>query len=114
MCRLQLFSFLICMLLLLVCCQTSLQNVQREQEGRVAVMHEKEKGILAECELKRLNGELKTYVASTECSNPVIIQAHQEAGDPAMNLIYLVTAYRLAIAERIDKHALSEAEANLM
>jgi len=112
--RLQLFSFLICMLLLLVCCQTSLQNVQREQEGRVAVMHEKEKGILTECELKRLNGELKTYVASTECSNPVIIQAHQEAGDPAMNLIYLVTAYRLAIAERIDKHALSEAEANLM
>jgi hypothetical protein len=77
-------------------------------------MHEKEKGILAECELKRLNGELKTYIASTECSNPVIIQAHQEAGDPAMNLIYLVTAYRLAIAERIDKHALSEAEANLM
>jgi hypothetical protein len=102
------------MLVLLVCCQNSLQNVQREQEAKVAVMQEKEKSILAECELKRLSGELKTYVASTECSNPVIIQAHQEAGDPAMNLIHLITAYRLAIAERIDKHVLSEAEANLM
>jgi hypothetical protein len=44
----------------------------------------------------------------------VIIQAHKEAGDPAMNLIYLITAYRLAMAERIDKRVLSEAEANLM
>jgi hypothetical protein len=98
----------------LVCCQNSLQNVQRERDAKVAVMQEKEKSILAECELKRLNGELKTYVASTECSNPVIIQAHKEAGDPAMNLIYLITAYRLAMAERIDKRVLSEAEANLM
>jgi hypothetical protein len=114
MSRLQLVSFSICMLVLLVCCQTSQQNLQMEQDAKVAVMQEKERGILAECELKRLNGELKTYVASTECSNPVIIRAHQDAGDPAMNLIYLITAYRLAIAERIDKHTLSEAEANLM
>jgi hypothetical protein len=98
----------------LVSCQNSLQNIQRERDAKVAVMQEKEKSILAECELKRLNGELKTYVASTECSNPVIIQAHKEAGDPAMNLIYLITAYRLAMAERIDKRVLSEAEANLM
>jgi len=98
----------------LVCCENSLQNIQRERDAKVAVMQEKEKSILAECELKRLHGELKTYVASTECSNPVIIQAHKEAGDPAMNLVYLITAYRLAIAERIDKRILSEAEANLM
>jgi hypothetical protein len=57
-------------------------------------VQEKEKNILAECELKRLSGELKTYVASTGCSNRVIIQADQEAGDPAMNFIYLITAYR--------------------
>ena len=95
-------------------CQNSLQSIQKEQETRLAVMQEKEKSILAECELKRLGGELKTYAESTQCSNPVIIQAHQEAGDPAMNLVYLLTAYRLAIAERIDKGALSEAEGNLM
>ena len=77
-------------------------------------MQEKERSILAECELKRLRGELKTYAQSAQCSNPVIIQAHQDAGDPAMNLVYLFTAYRLAIADRIDRGALSQAEGNLM
>jgi len=77
-------------------------------------MHEKEKGILAECELKRISGEIKTYTESTECSNPVIVRAHAEAGDPAMNLVYLVTAYRLAISQRMDKGVLTRAEGNLM
>jgi hypothetical protein len=99
---------------LLFCCQNRLQNVQREQEAKIAVMYEKEKSILAECELRRLGGELKTYAESTQCSNPMIIKAHQDAGDPAVNLVYLLTAYRLAIAERIDKAVLNEAEGNLM
>jgi hypothetical protein len=114
MSRIELLLLVIVMPTFLVCCQNSLQDIQRERDAKVEVMQEKEKGILAECELKRLSGELKTYVASTECSNPVIIQVHKEAGDPAMNLISLITAYRLAIAERIDKRVLGEAEANLM
>ncbi len=95
-------------------CQNSQRYVQQERETKLALMHEKEKGILAECELKRISGELKTYTESTECSNPVIVKAHEEAGDPAMNLVYLVTAYRLAISQRMDKGALSRAEGNLM
>lgn len=112
--RIGLFTSLVFTSTFLLCCQNSLQSIQKEQETKLAVMHEKEKSILAECELKRLGGELKTYTESTQCSNPVITQAHQEAGDPAMNLVYLLTAYRLAIAERIDKGVLSEAEGNLM
>ena len=91
-----------------------MQSVERDQEAKLTVMQEKEKSIVAECELKRVRGELKTYTESAQCSNPVIIQAHQEAGDPAMNLVYLFTAYRLAIADRIDRGALSQAEGNLM
>ncbi|HME42187.1 MAG TPA: hypothetical protein VKF36_03790 [Syntrophorhabdales bacterium] len=91
-----------------------MQSAERNQEAKLAVMQEKEKSIVAECELKRVRGELKTYAESAQCSNPVIIQAHQEAGDPAMNLVYLFTAYRLAIADRIDRGALSQAEGNLM
>ncbi len=102
------------MSVILPCCQNALKNVEREQQAKAAVMQEKEQAILAECELKRLHGVLKTYAASTQCSNPVIIQAHQEAGDPAMDLVYLLTAYRLAVAERIDKGRLREAEGNLM
>ena len=112
--RLHLFALVVYMSASLVCCQNSLQNIQKEQEAKLAVMREKETSILAECELKRIGGELKTYAESTQCSNPMIVAAHQEAGDPAMNLVYLLTAYRLAVAERIDKGALREAEANLM
>ncbi len=97
----------------LVCCQNSMQTIEK-QEAKVALMHEKEKSILAECEMKRIRGEIKTYVQSTQCSNPVIIRAHEDAGDPAMNLVYLITAYRLAVAERIDKGVLSRTEGNLM
>lgn len=112
--RIELVTSVVFISTFLFCCQNSLQSIQKEQEAKLAVMHEKEKSILAECELKRLGGEFKTYTESTQCSNPVIIQAHQETGDPAMNLVYLLTAYRLAIAQRIDKGALSEAEGNLM
>jgi hypothetical protein len=112
--RLGLCTLVVLISTLLFCCQNSMQNVQRDQEAKLAVMQEKEKSIVAECELKRLRGELKTYAESAHCSNPVIIQAHQEAGDPAMNLVYLFTAYRMAIADRIDRNALSQAQGNLM
>ena len=97
--RLELFTLVVLISTFLLCCQSSLQSLREEQETKLAVMREKERSILAECELKRLRGELKTYAESTQCSNSVIIQIHQEAGDPAMNLVYLLTAYRLAIAE---------------
>jgi len=100
--------------LLIPCCQSSLQNVQKEREAKLALMHETEKSTLAECELKRINGTLKTYTESAQCSNPVIIKAHEQAGDPGMNFVYLLTAYRLAVAERLDKGILGQTEANLM
>ncbi len=112
--HLRLSALVMLALCLLVSCQGSLQNVQRDQEAKVALMHERERSILAECELKRVRGELKTYAASTECSNAVIIKAHQDAGDPAMNFVYLLTAYRLAVAERMDKGVLNHTQGNLM
>ncbi len=107
MCRVGVCAAIV--LTLLVGCQT-LQS----DEAKLAIMQEKERGILAECELKRLNGQLRTYAESTQCSNPVIIQAHLVAGDPAMDLVYLLTAFRLAVAERMDAGTLTRAEGNLM
>ena len=112
--RLVFFALALFILTFLLCCQNSQQYLQKERETKLALMHEKERSILAECELKRVSGELKTYAESTECSNPVIVKAHEEAGDPAMNLVYLVTAYRLAVSQRIDGGLLSRAEGNLM
>ena len=77
-------------------------------------MQEKINRANAECDQKKLNGELKTYVERTQCKNPVVIEAHREAGDPNMDLVYLTTAYRLALSERRDKNEISEGEAQVM
>jgi hypothetical protein len=68
---------------------------------------------MAECKNKRLAGQLKTYVASADCSNPRIIAAFQRAGYRYMDLIYLFTAKRRALAEQVDNGTLTEAQAEL-
>jgi hypothetical protein len=68
---------------------------------------------IMECKNKRLSGELKTYEASAECSNPRIIEAYQEAGYRYMDLVSLMTAKRLELAEEIDQGKITEAQAQL-
>jgi len=89
--------------------------VDKEEMPRqkIATMQEKEKRAMAECKQKRLNGELKGYAESAQCSNPLILEAHREAGDPNMDLTQLLCAYRLALAERNDKGEMTEAEAQV-
>jgi hypothetical protein len=68
---------------------------------------------MIECKNKRLSGELKTYVASAECSNPRIVAAYQRAGYRYMDLMYLFTANRRESLEQIDNGQLTEAQAQL-
>jgi hypothetical protein len=64
----------------------------------------------AECRNKRLSGDLKTYAASAQCSNPRIIAAYQRAGYRYMDLIVSYTAKRLEISEATDQSRLTEAQ----
>jgi len=68
---------------------------------------------IVECRSKRMAGELKTYVASAECANPIIMAAYQQAGYPYMDLISLMTAKRLELSEEIDQGKLTVAQAQL-
>jgi hypothetical protein len=74
---------------------------------------EEAKTAMMECKNKRLSGELKTHMASAECSNPQIVAAFQRAGYRYMDLIHLFTAKRRAVAEQVDKGTLTEAQAEL-
>jgi hypothetical protein len=65
------------------------------------------------CTTRRLSGELKTYMASAECSNLRIIEAYQKAGYRYMDLIFLIQAKRRELSEKIDKGNLTEAQAQL-
>jgi hypothetical protein len=71
------------------------------------------KAAIVECKNNRRSGVLKTYMESVECSNPRIIDAYQKSGYRYMDLIYLLTAKRRALAEKIDRGTLTEAEAEL-
>ncbi len=61
-----------------------------------------------ECKAKRVSGELPTFAASVQCSNPRLIQAFSSAHYRYMDLIRRLAAKRLEIAERIDRKELSE------
>jgi hypothetical protein len=66
-----------------------------------------------ECNAKRLHGELKSYKASVECSNPKIFAAYREAGDPNLDLLNVYLAARLVGVENVDKKRVTEAEYKL-
>jgi hypothetical protein len=66
-----------------------------EIEFRCASPGKTAKAAVAECNAKRLHGELKSYKASVECSNPKIFAAYREAGDPNLDLLNVYLAARL-------------------
>jgi hypothetical protein len=76
----------------------------------VKAASEKATAAVRECADKRQSGELKTHVASVECSNPRVLAAYQEAHYPFMDLIQVQTAARLDGAKKIDSGELTDAE----
>ncbi|MGJ4960147.1 hypothetical protein ACQR1H_31235 [Bradyrhizobium sp. HKCCYLRH2015] len=66
---------------------------------------------ITECRNKRIEGTLKTFVASAECANPRIIEAFSKAKYRYMDLIAAFNAKRLQISERVDREELAEADA---
>lgn len=68
---------------------------------------------ITECRNKRIDGTLKTFVASAQCSNPRIVQAFNKANYRYMDLIAAFNAKRLQISERVDRKQLTEADAQV-
>ena len=65
---------------------------------------------IAECRNKRLSGELKTYVASADCSNPRILAVYQRAGYRYMDLVQRIAAKRRELAGLLDRGTLTETQ----
>ena len=84
-----------------------------EIEFRCASPGKTAEAAVAECNAKRLHGELKTYGASVQCSNPKIFAAYRETGDPNLDLLNVYLAARLVGAENIDRKRVTEAEYQL-
>jgi hypothetical protein len=67
--------------------------------------------VIARCRNKRLNGELKSFAESANCSNSMIVLAYGWLNYPYMDLVQALAASRLAVSERVDAGRLTEAEA---
>ncbi len=61
-----------------------------------------------ECRARRLRGELKTYEASVQCSNPIMIAAFTKAKYRYMDLIDAWAEKRLELAKKLDRGELTE------
>jgi hypothetical protein len=74
---------------------------------------EEAKAAMLECKNKRISGELKTYIASVQCSNSRITEAFQRADYRYLDLVGMLTAKRMEVAEKLDNHKITEAQATL-
>ena len=68
---------------------------------------EQSRQAINDCRERRLHGELPSYKASAQCSNPKIFAAWQAAHYPHMDLIVQWLNAREAASDQVDQHQLS-------
>lgn len=68
---------------------------------------------LKKCDQEKLSGYIVTNMQYAECQNKVFKNACMEIDYPYMDLVDLLNAYRLYLAENLDKGAISDAESKL-
>lgn len=88
-------------------------SVSQPPQDPMAIAQNEMVSAIAECRNKRINGTLKTFVASAQCANPRIVQAFSKANYRYMDLIAAFNAKRLQISERVDQKQITEADAQV-
>lgn len=66
-----------------------------------------------ECRALKLQGKLTTWVEAVHCGNEPMRRMIQASGYPHMDLVNLLLANRVLLAERMDAGQLTEAEATV-
>ena len=74
-----------------------------EVEFRCDVPNTAADAAILECSEKHKQGEIKSFKAEVECSNPKVYAAWKAAGDPNLDLLNVLLAVKLVGAERVDK-----------
>lgn len=81
-------------------------------ESSLASAQKEAGAAIQECASKKRAKKLRTWVATAQCYSPLVREAYTRISYPDLDLIDLFLAYSVAIAERVDKRQISEAEAN--
>lgn len=69
------------------------------------------KAAVEACHARQMAGELKSYLAVEQCAAPLIFQAYDKANYRYMDLIRLTLVKRAQVADRLDRHELTAADA---
>ena len=93
--------------------RTTAAEAQQAEQERIVHRDAQVKWAFEDCRNARLRGDLKSYVASVQCSNPRIRDALQRSGYQFMDLLGIELATRLNDAEKLDRGQMTEAEADL-
>ena len=65
---------------------------------------------IEKCRAKYKIGKIKTHIQLVKCYNPAIVAIYKRADYPYMDLIQSLNDKRVAVAKRIDKKTLTEAQ----
>lgn len=98
---------------LLTGCVSPQEQARKEYFEGAKKAQEEAKIAVEECNNKRKRGEYKTRMEAAECSNPKIIEAYEKANFLHIDLMRLLTAKRLELAEKMDQMKVSDAQGNL-
>jgi len=88
-------------------------SASRQPQDPMVIAQAELVAAITECRNKRIDGTLKTFVASAQCANPRIVQAFSNANYRYMDLIAAFNAKRLEISERVDRKQIAEADAQV-
>lgn len=67
-----------------------------------------------ECHAKLDGGDYKTQAEMvTQCLNPKVMEIYERAGDPDLDLVMLINAKRLELAEQVDAGKITVGQASV-
>uniref|UniRef100_A0A7V3KMI8 Lipoprotein n=1 Tax=candidate division WOR-3 bacterium TaxID=2052148 RepID=A0A7V3KMI8_UNCW3 len=81
---------------------------------KIQKIKEQVAAVKEDCESKFKSGILANYSERAECLNAGFMKVYSDINYPYLDLIHLINAYRMAIAERIDRGELSFNEGELI
>jgi hypothetical protein len=88
-------------------------SISQPPQDQMMIAQNEMVAAITECRNKRIDGTLKTHVASAQCASPRILHAFTKANYRYMDLIAAFNAKRLEISERVDRKQITEADAQI-
>src|ERR1035438_952635 len=93
---------------------TGCSTTQRAAQGPNYSAWDEAEAARRECRARQTEGELKTDFEVAQCINPRVLDAYEKEGNPDLDLVMLIGAKRLELAEQVDAGTITVGEASVV